>query len=262
VAEEDSHNLKQPERHTMLEQVTHFVQGQVPGASSEQVCDWIDLGGADAAQAFWTLDPIDGTAGFLRGEQYAVALALIEGGEVQIGLLACPNLSPEIGQAGPGGGVVFLAERGEGAYMMPLPGGELRRISVATPTQLQDAVVVESVESGHANHDAHQTLVGRLGILRPSVRIDSQAKYGVVARGDAAIYLRLPSGRTPDYREKIWDHAAGALIVEEAGGRVTDATGTDLDFGRGRTLLNNRGVVVSSGAIHSDLLDALSSMDI
>jgi 3'(2'), 5'-bisphosphate nucleotidase len=89
------------------------------------------------------------------------------------------------------------------------------------------------------------------------VRLDSQAKYGVVARGDAAIYLRIPSPKQPDYREKIWDHAAGALIVEEAGGRVTDALGADLDFSRGRRLENNRGIVASNGYLHAAVLDAV-----
>ncbi len=102
-------------------------------------------------------------------------------------------------------------------------------------------------------------MVHALGITQPSLRLDSQAKYGVVARGDAAIYLRLPSPRTPEYRERIWDHAAGALIVEEAGGRVTDALGTDLDFSRGRQLSQNRGIVVSNGFLHSVILDEIQN---
>ena len=52
----------------------------------------IDRGGRESGHRFWTLDPIDGTKGFLRGDQYVVALALVVKGEVQIGALACPNL--------------------------------------------------------------------------------------------------------------------------------------------------------------------------
>ena len=58
----------------------------------EQVCAWIDHGQTEQASRFWTLDPIDGTKGFLRGDQYAIALALVENGQVQIGVLGCPNL--------------------------------------------------------------------------------------------------------------------------------------------------------------------------
>ena len=50
-----------------------------------------------------------------------------------------------------------------------------------------------------------------IGVTAPPVRIDSQAKYGAMARGDAAIYLRFPH---PGYREKIWDHAAGCIVIE------------------------------------------------
>ncbi|NJO20524.1 MAG: 3'(2'),5'-bisphosphate nucleotidase, partial [Spirulinaceae cyanobacterium RM2_2_10] len=75
--------------------------------------------------------------------------------------------------------------------------------------------------------------------------------------GQAALYLRLPSPKTPDYREKIWDHAAGALVVEEAGGRVTDMHGQPLDFSLGAKLVNNQGIVASNGVIHEQVLAAL-----
>jgi 3'(2'), 5'-bisphosphate nucleotidase len=87
--------------------------------------------------------------------------------------------------------------------------------------------------------------------------MDSQAKYGAVAAGEAALYLRLPSPKYPDYREKIWDHAAGAIVVEEAGGKVTDMYGKPLDFYTAAKMMHNRGVVVSNGAIHHDVLLAL-----
>jgi 3'(2'), 5'-bisphosphate nucleotidase len=84
------------------------------------------------------------------------------------------------------------------------------------------------------------------------VRVDSQAKYAIVAQGEASIYLRLPTRR--DYREKIWDHAAGSIMVEEAGGRVSDVTGRPLDFSRGRRLEDNRGVVATNGPIHDAVI--------
>ncbi len=87
------------------------------------------------------------------------------------------------------------------------------------------------------------------------VRLDSQAKYAVVARGEADIYLRLPTRQ--DYREKIWDHAGGVLIVEEAGGRMTDIHGRPLDWTCGRELLRNQGVVVTNGQLHEPVLDAV-----
>ncbi|NNF03616.1 MAG: 3'(2'),5'-bisphosphate nucleotidase, partial [Rhodothermales bacterium] len=62
------------------------------------------------------------------------------------------------------------------------------------------------------------------------------------------------------YVEYIWDHAAGALFVEEAGGTVTDVTGKPLDFGHGMRLEENRGVVVSNGTIHDDLIEAIGTV--
>jgi 3'-phosphoadenosine 5'-phosphosulfate (PAPS) 3'-phosphatase len=90
--------------------------------------------------------------------------------------------------------------------------------------------------------------------------MDSQGKYAVVARGEAEIYLRLPT--RGDYREKIWDHAAGALIVAEAGGIVTDIHGRALEFHHGRELAANRGVVVSNGRLHAKVIRAIEEIGI
>ena len=90
--------------------------------------------------------------------------------------------------------------------------------------------------------------------------MDSQVKYGVVASGDAEIYLRLPT--RVGYVEKIWDHAAGAIVVEEAGGRASDMYGAPLDFTQGRRLEKNRGVIVTNGAIHDRVIEAVSTLDL
>jgi 3'(2'), 5'-bisphosphate nucleotidase len=268
VAEEAAGALRGPDQAQMLSQVTHYVGTLLPDATADDVCDWIDHGGAHPGSRFWTLDPIDGTKGFLRREQYAVALALIVDGQIQVGAMACPNLALDQAQPDSQRGVVFLAVRGHGAEMRPLsaslplewaradsgPGQPIAVTSVDDPSA---ACFVESVESGHTDHTAHESIAKVLGITQPSLRLDSQAKYGAVARGDAAIYLRLPSPHSPDYRECIWDHAAGALIVEEAAGRVTDALGADLDFSQGRKLEKNQGIVASNGHIHTAILNAL-----
>ena len=85
--------------------------------------------------------------------------------------------------------------------------------------------------------------------------MDSQAKYASIARGAGDIYLRLPVRK--DYEEKIWDHAAGDLIVREAGGEVTDVEGRRLDFGRGRTLKGNVGVVAARREVHGRVLEGV-----
>ena len=253
VAEEDSADLRQPEMAQALAQVTAQVQNLIPEAAPEEIINWIDHGNGSVGSRYWTLDPIDGTKGFLRQDQYAVALALIEDGDAKVGVLACPALSFD----GSGPGLLFVAVRGEGTAMMLL-GGEsaAQPIRVASSSQSDRLRFVESVESGHGDQSLQGTVARAVGIAAPSVRMDSQAKYAAVAAGQAALYLRLPSPKSPDYREKIWDHAAGMLVVEEAGGKVTDMHGKPLDFTQAR-LVNNQGVVVSNGVIHDTVLSAL-----
>jgi 3'(2'), 5'-bisphosphate nucleotidase len=88
--------------------------------------------------------------------------------------------------------------------------------------------------------------------------MDSQAKYGILARGEVTLYLRVPSPSEVEYQENIWDHAAGAIIAEEAGGKVTDVLGKPLDFSCGIKMVKNHGVVVSNGILHDVVLKALT----
>jgi len=257
LAEETSKDLEDPENGWLLHHVTEVVGGVLADTSDRSICQWIGFGSKEIATRYWCLDPIDGTKGFLRGDQYAVALALVVEGKVQLGVLGCPNLPHNLARPEGPRGVVFLALRGEGAYQMGLAGGNGVPIKVSHAALGEGIRLCESFESGHADHEGHHRVAGRLGITAPSIRMDSQAKYGIVARGDASIYLRIPNPNTPDYREKAWDHAAGSIIIEEAGGKVTDVSGRLLDFGVGYKLLRNQGVVATNGLIHDEVLAAL-----
>ena len=255
VGEEGSAELREGDQRELLDAVVREVAEEVSGQpAANDVLGWIDRG-ADPGSGgrYWTLDPIDGTKGFLRGEQYAVALGLLIDGEVVLGVLGCPNLDDGQG----GRGALFAAVRGEGARALPLwdEAGQGTPISVSRLASAAEARFCESVESAHSDQSESARIAARLGITREPYRIDSQCKYAAVARGDASIYLRMPT--RADYREKIWDHAAGMLVVEAAGGRVTDANGLDLDFTRGRTLEDNRGIVATCGPIHDEVLAAV-----
>lgn len=258
VAEEASAALKEPGAEPLLARVVDVVSEWHPGVDAATVCDWIDLGGADAsADRFWTLDPIDGTKGFLRREQYAVALALIEGGVVKVAVLGCPNLPVAPGDAK--AGTLVAAVKGEGTRSIALS-GDVGPLTVTTSRESDPrrARFCESVESGHTDHGESASIAAALGIVQPSVRLDSQAKYAVVARGEADIYMRLPT--KPGYVEKIWDHAAGSLVVTEAGGRVSDIHGAALDFSRGRGLAVNSGVIATNGVLHDRVIDAIAAV--
>jgi len=257
VAEEDSKELRRPDRSKILERVTDYINAFIPGSSSEEVCSWIDFGSNSVSGRFWALDPIDGTKGFLRGDQYAIALALIEKGRVKLGILACPNLYADIHHPFREKGCLFLALKGNGSFQMDRWGVNKRPIFVSKVTNPSEAVITESVEPDHADHLTHQRLAQKLNISKPSLRMDSQAKYGILARGEVTLYLRVPSSAEPGYKENIWDHAAGSIIAEEAGGRVTDVIGRPLDFSSGIKMEKNQGILVSNGILHEVVLKAL-----
>lgn len=136
-----------------------------------------------------------------------------------------------------------------------IDGGDEKTIHISDAADPKNAVVCESVEAAHTSHGDAQEIASVLGITSTSVRMDSQAKYAAIARGEASIYLRLPTSAT--YEEKVWDHAAGYLIVKESGGEVTDIHGVPLDFTQGRTLKKNSGVIATNKKLHARVLGAV-----
>jgi 3'-phosphoadenosine 5'-phosphosulfate (PAPS) 3'-phosphatase len=93
----------------------------------------------------------------------------------------------------------------------------------------------ESVEKTHSNHDTSALVAAELGITAPPLRIDSQCKYAVLARGDAEVYLRLPAKAKSTYVEFIWDHAAGELSTPSKPQHHAHSQ-TDEGFSNSRTM--------------------------
>lgn len=259
VGEESSEVLQTPEERDTLETITRFVGEVIPQVTTEKVCVWIDRGVGEVANNYWTLDPIDGTKGFLRGAQYAVALAFVVDGKVQIGVLGCPNLTEGYQENLAGDGSLLVAARGEGSWVTSLAKTtkKFSRLRVSERQDPSQARLLRSFESGHTNAGQIDYFNQALGGEADPVRMDSQAKYAVLAAGHGEIYLRLLSPGREEYREKVWDQAAGSLVVEAAGGKVTDLDGNPLDFSVGRRLVKNRGVCVTNGHLHEDALQAL-----
>jgi HAL2 family 3'(2'),5'-bisphosphate nucleotidase len=255
VGEEDSLAIRKPENREMLAKIIYYLKKCDAPLEKKEICDCIDLGGAEPEGTYWTLDPIDGTKGFLRGEQFAIALALIQDGQVRLGILGCPNLPSAIH------GTLFWALRGQGSWKVPAAGGQAEPISTSAKTEPRLMKFIESYESSHSDKDTQLRISRSLQISSLPEQMDSQVKYGIVASGSAEIYLRIPNPDTPDYHEKIWDHAAGSLIVEESGGWVSDIDGKKLDFSAGKTLRHNRGILATNGRIHSRVLEIIADLD-
>lgn len=257
VAEEDSSILKVADQHHTLSSITTYASRVLPEASIESVCDWIDYGAGQPANRFWVLDPLDGTKGFLRGDQYVVALALVEEGRVVLGMLGCPNLNqnmqPEVG----GSGSAVVAVRDQGAWSAGMEGGPFTKLHVSDRSDPRNARVLRSFAAEHTDVEKFDQLTTALGTHTPPILMDSAAKYAVLSAGGGDLLFRLISPQRPDYEEKIWDQATGSILIEEAGGRVSDLTGQDLDFSCGRTLAENIGVLASNGLLHGAALKAL-----
>ncbi|NIP29401.1 MAG: 3'(2'),5'-bisphosphate nucleotidase [Candidatus Dadabacteria bacterium] len=260
VAEEDSAYLRSNEGELLADRIKNYLEEYMDDESKEEILDYIDRGNYSGGKEgkFWTLDPIDGTKGFLRKDQYAIALALLQDGEVVLGILGCPNLEWSSHNSRRHRGCILIAEKGKGSSIRDLNDPQESMINVSKISNTRMASFCESVESSHSSHNDSAKIAKILNVENEPVRIDSQCKYAVIGKGDASIYLRLPTSK--DYEEKIWDHAAGYIIVKEAGGEVTDCHGKQLDFSLGKTLSENKGIVSTNGIIHKEVIDAVNKI--
>ena len=257
VAEEDAAPLRAPAGQAMLESVRMAVRRVVPELGTSRVLDLIDRGSAGPAERFWTLDPVDGTQGFMRGDQYVVALALIVRRRVEVGVIGCPALRPPIDPPVSETGWVACAVRGRGAWAATLRDHAFSPLHVSACCDPRAARLLRSFEPEHIDLARFNAIVEALGVQTPPILMDSQAKHALIAAGRADLLIRVPATKT--FRDKMWDQAAGALIIEEAGGRVTDLNGVPLEFGAGRLLTGNEGVIASNGLLHDAVVDAIHS---
>ena len=186
------------------------------------------LAGHGAEQLLWVVDPLDGTTNFIHQyAPYAVSIALLEGKEILIGVVyeICAD-------------ECFYAWKGGGAY---LDGKPLH----VSGQKIQDALLCLQLPY---NSDAY----------KPTIKRMIDAFYGNVGSirmcGSAAMALcYVAAGRLDGYAEQYigqWDFMAGSLIVMEAGGTVTDYSGSS-DFTQGNS------VIATNGIIQQDILDVL-----
>ena len=269
VGEEHSEALRGADQSHVLDAVIEAVRQFRQGVGRNEVLEAIDHCNHDATgDGYWTLDPIDGTKGFLRGQQYAIALARIDHGQVVAGVMGCPNLPMD--HAAPldiadSTGVMYWAAAGKGSWEQRCGDARTSPQQVhASRLQPGEAIrACESVESGHSKQDDTARILHELsgGIAAgPPARLDSQCKYAIVAHGQADVYLRLPTSKA--YVEKIWDHAAGMIIAQEAGAIVSDIHGRALDFTHGRLLANNRGIVCAGAGLHARVIETIENLRI
>ena len=262
VAEEEAAMLREPANASYLEAALAAARVVDPELDREQFLAAVSLGGATGgATEFWTLDPIDGTKGFLRGQQYAIALGFISAGRPVVGVVGAPNLPLDRSaslDACRCDGSLYVAIAGQGVEEGPCTTDPDSHALPPLPPLSGPITVCASVEKAHTNVSHTDRVIELVGASPDVLRLDSSAKYAVVARGQAHAYLRLPTRK--DYVERIWDHAAGCVVATEAGCIVTDVDGQVLDFAHGRGLERNRGVVVAHPDAHARLLPAIGQV--
>lgn len=254
VAEEDTGALEDsPE---LLRGIYQAIESELSELTVERLKQIVSHSSREAHGTYWTLDPIDGTKGFLRGANYAIALARLTDGQVECGILSCPKLRiPGL----VGEGVIMASETGSGTWARSLNSSDWIRVHCSDVADSGQARILHSYEPAHTNLDGIAKIKAKIGSQVEGLGIDSQAKYALLAAGRGELILRMPNPAQPNYKEKIWDHAAGHIVLAEAGGSITDLQGKCLDFSQGHTLARNTGVLASNTLLHDHLLSALSA---
>jgi myo-inositol-1(or 4)-monophosphatase len=177
----------------------------------------------------WIIDPLDGTTNYAHGVPvFAVSIALQMSERIAVGVVFDPNH-----------GELFTAERGRGAFVNDT------RLAVSSAATLNESLLATGFP--YTIRETAENNFGQYELL-------SLRSQGVRRMGSAVIYLAyVAAGRLDGYWELrlgAWDAAAGSLLVEEAGGRVTGVTGEPLD-------LDAPSIMATNGRIHDEMLLAL-----
>lgn len=249
-------------------------------ATKEEMLDVIDRGtNAHLTGRVWILDPVDGTATFMTGNQYAVCLCLLVDGVQKVTAIGCPNLCVDprnpvnikvheelVDQAG--FGVVLSAIRGEGTYVRTMLSDGLAepcKITVRSSTggkENKDLNFVESaLGSTSLSQAEHKAVAEEFGAEWPGTVIWSQQmKYIALTLGATDIMLRLPLDKAR--YTHVWDHAGGQLLFQEVGGIIRDIDGRSIDFSHGRRILgdNNYGMIAAQPAIFREVNEAVKTV--
>jgi 3'(2'), 5'-bisphosphate nucleotidase len=247
-------------------------------STKEEMLDLIDLGGKGTGGSdgrIWVLDPVDGTATFMKGQQYAVCLALIEQGQQKLGVLGCPNLKLESPTTATvhedivdndGDGQMIFAIAGQGAFIRPLGQGALALVQPLPPRLRSENInpsdlrFVVCKAATSTDYEKHGIVASRLGAPWPpnTDLWSSQMRYIAIAVGGCNVIIKIMRKKT--YHSSIWDHAGGMLIAQEIGCTITDVDGKPVSCGLGRTLTGAKGLVVAPQHLHSKVLNTVQAV--
>ena len=244
----------------LRETVHALVRSVRPTITATAIDDAIDSGSGDGlASSQWIIDPIDGTRGYLKGQQYCVCLAKVVNGIVRFGGAGCPRLGER--------GLLVAATRGAGAWAWD--NIDESSIAHSAPRQLQARCerreLIVASESPEATDRARRRLRKLAEGLAPAFEarpMESQCKFVLVATGDVDLAVRFPSRDSGRNRDMVWDYAGAVVMAEEAGAAMTDCRGVPLRFGRGRSIEENHGILCAAMPVHEAAVQQFRSLEI
>ncbi|KAJ4357971.1 uncharacterized protein N0V89_002548 [Didymosphaeria variabile] len=249
-------------------------------ATKEEMLDAIDRGtNAQLKGRVWVMDPVDGTATFMTGNQYAVCLCLLVDGVQQVAAIGCPNL--RLDPKNPvnlkvheelvdetGFGVLLSAIRDEGAHVRSILShglGEPSKLDFRSNAGGNDDKDLDFIESTlgktSLSQAEHKTVAEALGAKWPGTVIWSQQmKYIALTLGATDVMLRLPLDKSR--YTHVWDHAGGQLLFTEVGGIIKDINGGSIDFSHGRRILGdkNYGMIATQPEVFDKVNEAVKAV--
>ena len=183
----------------------------------------------------WIIDPIDGTAGFVQKDgDFAVHIGLAEDGDPVAGVVYLPNFD-----------VMYFASKGNGTFVVR--DGETTKLGVSKKDRL--AQMKLAVTRHHWSNRMNR-VIKEFGFRNHCRRGSVGLKIGLIAEGNCDIYIHLSP------RTKLWDICAPQIILEEAGGKLTDIFGSRARYDI-EDLQNHNGILASNGAAHDEAVKRL-----
>lgn len=187
----------------------------------------------------WMIDPIDGTKGFIeKTGDFAVQIGLAENGAAVLGVVLLP-LSD----------VLYFAMKDCGAFQATGDGAP-ERLHVSNKTGFGEMILATS-----RNHRSPKMarVLQSFGLKREIRRGSVGLKVGLIVGQNCDLYIHLSP------RTKFWDTCAPQIILEEAGGKMTDLFGAKINYNQ-RDVQNHNGVIASNGVSHFETLEKLKPL--
>ncbi len=187
----------------------------------------------------WIIDPIDGTIGYQKGLSYAIGIGLMIESIPKICAIAIPNYNKNPL-------AIFIAEEGQGSQVS-------YNKKIFNPIKVSQTMNINNISLCHSLHYDQPWVLNfakKIGISN-FIQIDSMAKFCMVADGNADLYIK-PLEKTHSFS---WDFMPGVLIVKEAGGKITDLKGVNLNFERDKCLWTAPGIIAANSFLHKKILE-------